>query len=179
MEFVRSPPGGLALVLAGLAAYGALVAWARRPGRGERWPMLAAATALAVAGANVLAPALGWWRGHWSYALPPPLRVGFWALWITPWATLLLGGYRWLGAHARRPRAVYALLGLVVLAPFTVIADAWALRVGYLSFGGGYALWHDVLAGQACFWLPVLLYEVARRRWRSPAGGRATRGGRA
>lgn len=54
--------------------------------------MLVAATGvgLVVAAANVLAQALGWWGGHWSYTLPASLQVSFWMLWITPVMTLLL-----------------------------------------------------------------------------------------
>lgn len=165
MDFFQGVTGGLMLALAGTGAYVGLVAWARRPDHPDRWPVLIAATGtgLVVAGANVLAPAIGWWGGHWSYALPLPLRVSFWVLWITPIMSLLLGGYRWLVARARRPRLVYGLLWLVVLAPVTVFMDTWALGAGHLSFGGGYAIWHDVLVGQAFGWIPVLLYEAAAR----------------
>ena len=54
--------------------------------------------------------------------------------------------------------------------PFTVCIDTWALGAGYLSMGAGYEIWHDVLVGQAFFWLPVLIYEVARLLWQAPAG---------
>ena len=179
MDFFQSAAGGVVLTLAGVAIYGALVAWARRPGHADRWPVLVAATGmgLVVAAANLGAQALGWWGGHWSYTLPAPLQVSFWLLWITPCATLLLGGYRWLLAHLRRPRLVYALLGLVVFAPFIVFIDTWALNTGRLSMGGGYAIWHDVLVGQAFFWLPVLFYELARRQWQTPAGEPVARTG--
>ena len=179
MDFFQSVPGGLVLTIVGVAIYAALVAWARRPAHADRWPILVAATGmgLVVAGANLGAQAIGWWGGHWSYALPVPLQVSFWVLWITPVMTLLLAGYRWLVAHVRRPRPVYALLGLVVLAPFVVFIDTWALSTGRLSMGGGYAIWHDVLVGQAFFWLPVLFYEVARRQVHAPAGEPVTRTG--
>ena len=147
------------------------MAWVRRPGHADRLPLLAAATGMGcvIAGANVLASAIGWWGGHWSYALPIPLQVSFWVLWITPPMTLVLAGYRWLVAHTRWPHLVYVLIVLGVLAPFTVIADTWALDTGRLSMGGGYAIWHDVLVGQALLWLAVVFYEVARRLWHIPA----------
>ena len=172
MDFFRSTAGGVVLALVGTAVYGLLVVWAHRPGHADRWAALVAATGmgLVVATANLGAQAIGWWGGHWSYALPVPLQVSFWLLWITPPATLLLGGYRWLLAHAGRPRGVYGLLGLLVLAPFIVVVDTWALNTGRLSMGGGYAIWHDVLVGQLFFWLPVLFYEAARRQWRATPG---------
>jgi hypothetical protein len=172
MDFFQSVAGGLVLTLAGVVVYGALLTWARRPGHAERLPALVAATGmgLMVAAANVLAQALSWWGGHWSYALPAPLQVSFWVPWITPVMTVLLAGYRWLLRHVRRPRLVYALLGLVVFAPGIVFLDTWALSTGRLSLGAGYTLWHDVLVGQAFFWLPVLFYEVARRQLHALAG---------
>jgi hypothetical protein len=167
VDVFQSPAGGLVLALVGVAVYGALVAWARQPGHVDRWPALVAATGmgLVIAAANLGAQAIGWWGGHWSYALPVPLQVSFWVLWIAPFVTLLLAGYRWLVSHVRQPRLVYGLLGLGLLAPFTIVFDIWALNTGRLSMGGGYAIWHDVLVGQALFWLPVLFYEVARRQW--------------
>ena len=86
MDFFQSVAGGLVLTLAGLALYGALLAWARRPGHADRLPALVAATGmgLVVAVANLGAQALGWWGGHWSYAQPAPLQASFWVLWITP-----------------------------------------------------------------------------------------------
>ena len=172
MDFFQSIPGGVVLTLAGLVVYGALLAWVRRAGHADRLPALMAATGmgLVVAAANLLAQALGWWGGHWSYALPIPLQVSFWVLWITPVMTVLLAGYRWLLRHVRRPRLVYALLGLAVFAPFIVVIDTWALSTGRLSMGAGYTIWHDVLVGQAFFWLPVLFFEVARRQAHAPAG---------
>ena len=180
MDFFQSIPGGVVLTFAGVAIYSALIAWARRSGHAERWPVLVAATGmgLAVATANLGAQAIGWWGGHWSYALPVPLQVSFWVLWITPCMSVLLVGYRWLLAHVRWPRLVFGLLGLVVFAPFIVFIDTWALNTGRLSMGGGYAIWHDVLVGQAFFRLPVLFYEVARRQGHAPAGGPAARTGR-
>jgi hypothetical protein len=162
----------IVLTTLGVAVPGALVTWVRRPGHADRWPILVAATGvgLVVAAANVLAQALGWWGGHWSYTLPAPLRVSFWMLWITPVMTLLLAGYLWLLRHVRRPRLTYGLLGLMVFAPFVVFMDTWALSTGRLALGGGYTIWHDVLVGQAFFGLPVLLYEVARRQVHAQAG---------
>jgi hypothetical protein len=172
VDFFQTAAGGVVLALVGVAVYALVVVWAQRPGHADRWAALVAATGmgLVVSAANLGAQALGWWGGHWSYALPVPLQVSFWLLWITPLGLLLLGGYRWLLAHAWRPRFIYGLLGLVLLAPFTIVVDTWALNTGRLAMGGGYAIWHDVLVGQAFFWLPVLLYEAARRQSR----GRAT-----
>lgn len=179
MDFFQSVAGGVVLTLAGVVVYGALLAWARRPGHADRLPALVAATGmgLVVAAANLGAQALGWWGGHWSYALPAPLQVSFWVLWITPVMTLLLAGYRWLLRHVRRPRLVFALLGLVVFAPFIVVIDTWALSTGRLAMGAGYTIWHDVLVGEAFLWLPVLFYEVARRQVHAPAGKPVTRTG--
>ncbi|HEU5314704.1 MAG TPA: hypothetical protein VFX49_01235 [Chloroflexota bacterium] len=133
--------------------------------------MLVSATATGgvVAGANLLASSLGWWGGHWSYSLPVPLQVCFWVLCLTPLVVLALAGYRWLGSRTHRPRLVYGVILLGVLGPPTAIADAFALNTGRLSFGGGYAIWQDVIVGQALLWFPVLLYELlkprARPRW--------------
>jgi hypothetical protein len=69
-------------------------------------------------------------------------------------------------------------MGLVVFAPFMVVIDTWALNAGRLSMGGGYAIWHDVLVGQAFFWLPVLFYETARRQLHTVAGEPVARTGR-
>ena len=180
MDFFQSVAGGLVLTLVGVIVYGALLAWARRPGHADRLPAFVAATGmgLVVAAANLGAQALGWWGGHWSYALPIPLQVSFWVLWITPVMTVLLAGYRWLLRHVRRPRLVYALLGLVVFAPFIVVIDTWALSTGRLSLSGGYTIWHDILVGQVFFWLPVLFFEVARRQARAQAGEPVPRTGR-
>jgi hypothetical protein len=141
MDFFQSIPGGVVLTLAGLVVYGALLAWVRRAGHADRLPALVAATGmgLVVAAANLLAQALGWWGGHWSYALPIPLQVSFWVLWITPVMTVLLAGYRWLLRHVRRPRLAYGLLGLLVFAPGLVFIDNWALSTGRLSMGSGSA----------------------------------------
>src|SRR5437870_11498457 len=37
VDFFQSASGGVVLTLAGVAVYGALVAWARRPGHADRW----------------------------------------------------------------------------------------------------------------------------------------------
>jgi hypothetical protein len=145
--------------------------WGRQGMWAERRAVLVAATGtgLVVAGANALAAARGWW-GSPTYALPLPVLAGLYGLWPALLVALVLAGYRWLLAHARRPRLAYGVLLLALFAPFVLLADRWALGAGRLAFGGGYALWHDVLLGQALLWLPVLLYEAARRRWRPPAG---------
>jgi hypothetical protein len=44
VDLFQSAAGGAVLTLAGVAVYGALVAWARRRGHGDRWPALVAAT---------------------------------------------------------------------------------------------------------------------------------------
>ena len=171
MDISLNATGGAVLALAGAAAYLGLVVWARRPGHPERWPVLVAASGmgLVVAGANALAATRGWW-GSPTYALPLPVLAGLYGLWPALLVALVLAGYRWLLAHARRPRLAYGLLVLALFAPFVLLADRWALGAGRLAFGGGYALWHDVLLGQLLLWLLVLFYEAARRRWPAPAG---------
>ena len=77
MDFFQSVASGLVLTLSGVVMYGALLAWARRPGHADRLPALVAATGmgLVVAATNLAAQALGWWGGHWSYALPAELQA--------------------------------------------------------------------------------------------------------
>jgi hypothetical protein len=159
MDFVQSPTGGTVIAFTGFAAYLSLVLWARRGLSAGRGPVLLAAsfTAAIVAAANVLAYALGLWQ-WWGYELPLIVQAGM--LFCAP-ATLfalLISGYQWLGGHTRRPLLVYGLVAALVLIPLTVAGDLHNLARGKLAFGGGYAIWMDVLLGQAFLWLPVLLY---------------------
>lgn len=155
---------GVLLALAGVAAYVALVVWTRRPGHADRWPLLAGATGtgLILGGLNVLSATVGWWDSA-TYALPLPVLAGLYVMWPTLLFAAFLAGYRWLATHMRRPRLVFGAIMLAVFAPFVFFIDTWGLATGRLSFGGGYAIWTDVLLGQALVWMPVLLYEAVRR----------------
>ena len=164
MDFIQSASGGMVMAIGWLFAYLGVLLWARQPHHRDRWLVVTAATGMGVIVfvVNQIARAVGWW-GWWGYALPLMVQAGLLLLGPSVFFIFILTGYRWLVAHSQRPSLWYGLTGIVVLVPLTVLGDLYSLERGKLSFGGGYAIWQDVLVGQAFFWLPVLLYRVIQR----------------
>jgi len=119
-------------------------------------------TAAVVFSVNMLARANGIWQWY-GYQLP--LAVQFGMLFALPAVlyTAVLAGYRRLAARSRRPLLAYGCIGLLLLIPVTIAGDLYTMNRGTLSFGKGYTLFHDLLVGQALFWLPVVLYIHFRR----------------
>src|SRR2546425_6048145 len=102
-----------AVVILALCTVGCLFLWARQSAGPDG---LAYATAITFTGvitvlANIIAPALGWWRGPYfeTRIVPLALLTGLKAMTIG----LFLAGYRWLAV--RRPRLALVLYGALVL----------------------------------------------------------------
>jgi hypothetical protein len=172
LQFYQSTLGSAMMAAVPLLACAALVTWAQRRDRAERWTILAAAVCAAMVGVlfHPLAVALGWWGGA-VFKVSPLTLAAIILLWPTVLFALCLMGYRWLKVHQTYPRLLYGLALLVIFVPLTVVADLYALSRGWLTFGGGYTTAWDVLYVQAVFWLPVLFYEAIRRRhpWGLPS----------
>lgn len=169
-EFLRTAPGGTAVVVAALLSYGGLLAWARRPGHADRGAVVVSATALGllVALLNLVLGTAGVWQST-SYSLPLVVLAAAYLLMPAVLCALLLMGYRWLAGRTRRPALLYGAILLAVVGPLIVLLDDWAIERGYLATGGGYTVWMDALVGVALLWFPALLYE-GLRGWQTRAG---------
>jgi hypothetical protein len=107
---------------------------------------------------NLIAPAVGWWRGP-----------------VLPLASLtaLRGDADVGAARARLPLAgsrsrslalvAYCVI-LVLLLPATIQGDRWLLASGVLESENGYTIAHDVALAEVGFALPLAVYEWTRRR---------------
>lgn len=168
-EFLLTPLGGTAAVVAALLGGGGLLVWARQPGHAGRAAVMlsAGAMGLLVALLNLTLAAAGVWQAA-SYSLPLVVLGATYLLMPMLFFALVLVGYRWLAGRTRRPALLYGAILLVVVVPFVVVIDDWAIERRYLAFGAGYTIWMDALVGMVLFWLPVLLYE-GLRRWQKPS----------
>lgn len=164
MGLIASPLGGLVLAIAGFVLLAISMIWGLSSAHSDRRPHLSAAltTAAVVFGLNMLARASGVWQWY-GYGLPLVQQFGMLFAVPTVLFTLILAGYRWLGARTRRPGLMYGLIAGLLLIPVTVAGDLYTMRRGTLSFGKGYTIFHDIILGQALVWLPVILYVSYRR----------------
>jgi hypothetical protein len=166
--FARSTFGAVLLILIAVAAIVAVLAWVSRPHHQDR-RLAATAAVSAPASAvllNVILGKLGLWQST-LYTLPPAALVSTAALLLavgTVLALLVLNGYQWLASRSRRAPLIYGLLLLVVLAPLIMLADAYALSEHYLAFGHGYTIWMDAVVGVIILALPVLAFQLLKRR---------------
>ena len=164
IDFISSPTGALVVIGVSLVIFGITLAWATRPRHQDRHPAFIAAigTGIALALINIVALLAGWWTGAWSNvslvvigALSALAGTGGFALW--------LGLYCWLERRVKHPLWVYTCVVLLFI-PVVLIADPIQIKRGWFDFGNGYTLWTDVLLGQIVMWLPVVLYELVKRR---------------
>lgn len=164
VEFLRSPPGGLVVIVMAIAAFALTLVWARRPGRPDRrFAILAGmGAALVQAVITVIAVAAGWWVGT-IFASPLLVSVAILVPFAIAGYTLWLGAYRWLAAHVRYGRLIFTVVVLAFV-PIVVVADRISIARGQFSLDNGYTIWTDVVAGQSVLWSPVLFYELIRRR---------------
>ena len=155
-----------AVVILALGTVGCLFLWARQSASPDG---MAYATAITFTGviavlANVIAPALGWWRGPYfeTRLVPLALLTGLKAMAVG----LFLAGYRWLAAQ--RPRLALVLYGalVVLLIPGIISGDRAVIDSGLFTFANGYQIWHDVILGVVLFILPLIVYEALSRAWR-------------
>jgi len=167
---LESPMVDGVVVVVAFLIVGALVWWARRPGAPDRGAIVAAIlfTAGVITLISTFAYGLGWWKGadYQSMFLVRALEDG---MGDASGAALFLLGYRWLAD--RRPRLARFAYVLLILSfiPAVMFGDWFLLGAGTFVFSGGYTLWHDVLAGQAFGWSPLVIYELVRRRKSVPA----------
>lgn len=164
--FARSTLGAAIVGGAGVTALVAVLAWFTRPHQRARRVAAAAAMvgpAFAVV-LNVILGGLGVWQST-LYTLPQPVLAATGALALALGTfVMLLSGYRWLARRSKHTPLIYSLLLLVVLAPLIGVADTFALSRRYIAFGHGYTIWMDAVVGMTIFALPVLAFELLRRR---------------
>ena len=165
-NWLENPVLDVGIVVLALGTAACLFVWARQSDNPDR---MALATALTIDGVltvliNVLAPALGWWRGPYFETRIVPLALLHFTAPL-PFGIILLG-YRWLAA--RRPRLALAFYGVLVvlLVPGIVRLDNAVLEAGWFNWGNGYQVWHDALLGVVLFVVPLVVYEVLSRSWR-------------
>ena len=165
-NLLKDPLVDAGIAILALGTLGCLFLWARHSADPDG---PAYATAITITGvitvlANIIAPALGWWRGPYfeTRIVPLALLTGLKAMSIG----LFLAGYRWLAA--RRPRRALALYGALVLLliPGIISGDQAVIDSGLFTFANGYQIWHDVLLGVVLFILPLIVYEALSRAWR-------------
>ena len=166
-NLLNDPLADAGVVILALGTVACLFLWARHSADPDG---PAYATAITLTGvitvlANVIAPALGWWRGPYfeTRILPLALLTGLKAMSIG----LFLAGYRWLAA--RRPRLALVLYGALVLLliPGIISGDRAVIDSGLFTFANGYQIWHDVILGVVLFILPLIVYATlsqARRK---------------
>lgn len=164
IAFLASPVGGAIIITIALAAFLAVIVWARRPGHPDRWAAVFAATgtSLLVALITFVAVAAGWWQGAFlqiplpvSLAIDLPLSIAGYTLW--------LGLYRWLARHVRRPLLIYAAAVLIFI-PVVFLVDPVQMSRGQFEMGGGYTVWLDAVVGQVVMLSPAVFYEFFRRK---------------
>lgn len=166
--FARTAVGGTFVAAAAIVMMVALLLWIRRPNQGNRRLVaLQAATGPAFAVAlNIILGGLGVWQST-LYTLPRPVLAAA-ALAALAGGTfamlLLLSGYRWLARRTQHAPLLYGLALLVLFAPLIVLADTIALSERYIGFGHGFTIWMDTALGVIILALPILAFELLRRR---------------
>ena len=152
----------------------ALWLWAFRTGHADRRPFAIAifVTAAAAIAYQALGPSVGWWSGL-AFAPPLALQALIYGWQLTSAVALLLLAYRILAAY--RPVATllsYSVV-LVLLAPSTVWSERISLQQGDYTFEKGYSPLWDALWFVSLAVLPLLTYEILRRRRKAyPPQGR-------
>lgn len=112
-----------------------------------------------------LAPTIGWWTGP-VFSVPVIMQGFIYGIMATGAVAGLLGLYRLIARS--RPGAALLLYGAVAVAliPIIIFVDRYAIQIGLISFHKSYTIFTDVLYGEAIILLPLLIYELLRRRER-------------
>jgi hypothetical protein len=173
-RILESPPVILATVSLIAITIFALWLWAFRTGHSDRRPFaiaifLTAAVAIAY---QALGPSVGWWRGL-AFAPPLPLQALVYGWQLTSAAALLLLAYRILAGYGPRAALLSYAIVLLLLAPATVWSERISLQQGDYTFEKGYSPVWDALWFVSLAVLPLLTYEILRRRRKAyPPQGR-------
>ena len=173
-RILERPPVILATVSLIAITIVALWFWTFRTDHADRRPFAIAVfvTAAVAITYQALGPSVGWWRGM-AFAPPLPLQALVYGWQLTSAAALLLLAYRILAAY--RPVAALLSYGLVLLlmAPATVWSERISLQQGDYTFEKGYSPVWDALWFVSLAVLPLLTYEILRRRRKAcPPQGR-------
>jgi hypothetical protein len=156
----------VAVMLFAIGTFVSLLLWAQLSHDFERLAFALAiiSVCVLVVVVNVVAPAVGWWKGPVFQAplLPLAFLTGVRAAFQLALVLLL---YRWVARYLPRIALVIYTLILLALIPGTFYADERLLRSGVLFFVQGYTVGYDVVMGEVIFALPVVIYEILRHHW--------------
>jgi hypothetical protein len=170
LDFVRTGPGAIIVLVFALAVCIALVLWARRGEGWQRWPVLISAAVMTVVlvGIYGLALAAGWWGGGEYFKTPilvqmatlVPLSLAAWLVW--------LAGYGWLSARSGHAPLLYAVLALLVI-PAAVMGEGARVAGGLIRPVTDGETWRLALVVVSLLLAPILLFEGVRRTLASDA----------
>ncbi len=143
----------------------ALFLWGRASNQAERQAFLwaVAATELVAIFVQGLYPVMGWLVGP-AVDAPIIVQALIYGVSLTGLVAFILTIYRALGRRKRALGSIFYGSIIIGFIPATVLGDAYALNIGVFTFANGYTVWADALYGQLLLWLPLITYEILRRR---------------
>ena len=163
---LSTTPAIMAALLLCLVTNAALLSWHKRRRDAVSLAMTVATLAMAplLCGFQALAPAVGWWSGA-AFRSSLASQALIYGVSLEGTVLAYLAIYHWAGGKHRLASVGSYTLLLVASIAGTIYGDRYMLGRGTFIFGRGYSIVSDVIYCLCIYIIPLLIFEIARRRF--------------